>query len=218
MSNEDLSRRDALTGGAAALAGVSVAMAVTAAPRDAEAQNAADAMALNGLLAAEYNAIAAYTAALPMLAMDPMYAAAAAVGTHFKEQHTQHAAKLVPLVMAAGGTPVTAPLGFQPPAGFNVTPANILKLACNAEKHAAISYTNALKTISSKTFATVVAAIGGVETQHFIVLYLLVKGIVTPGAMAGTMINEIVPKSFVAAPDAPGDSLSSQSDIPFSTM
>lgn len=212
MSNEDLSRRDALTGGTAVIAAVGAAMAVSAVTRDAEAQNAADAMALNGLLRAEYEAIAAYNTAIPLLT-DPTAAAAAAVATHFKDQHVAHAQKLVPLVTAAGGTPVAqATVFFMPPAGFTGTLPNILKLATNKEKAAAIAYAEALKTISSKTAAEVVAAIGGVETQHFIVLYLLTLGVVQPGAMA-SMVDQIVPKAFVSIIGSTGEGLDSVQDF-----
>lgn len=217
MSTEDLSRRDALTGGAVALAGVSVAMAVTAAPRDAEAQNAADVMALNVVLAKKYELIAAYTAALPMLMMDANFAAAARVGARFKTQHEAHAAQLATLVRAAMGTPATPPLGFQPPAGFVVTNLNIVKLAANKERELAVAGANALKTIAAKTSAAMVSAIAGCDTQHFILLSLLANGLVTAAVADDMAAAEVVPRAFVSAPGMPDVSLGSLQDLSFMT-
>jgi bacterioferritin (cytochrome b1) len=207
MSNEDLSRREALGGGAAAvLAGVGAALAVSAVGRDAAAQGAGDVGVLNTLLRAEYDAIRTYEAASGSLGMpdmmDPDRAlgpAAALVAGHYVAQHRDHATRLRNMIMSMQGTPVDqSTILFMPPAGFRLTVRNILRLACNKEKGAAIAYTNALKTLSSAASAELVAAIGAVETQHFIVLYLLLKGAAGPGMMAATMISEICPRSVVA--------------------
>lgn len=224
MSNDDLSRRDALTSGAAAaLVGVGAALAVSAVTRDAHAQNAADATALNGLLRAEYEAIRAYDTAIGYLMSPPMTdpgaslgPAAAAVANRFRAQHRDHATALIPLVTAAGGTPVNeSTVLFTPPAGLSLSVSNLIRLAANKEKAAAIAYTNALRTLSTQGAAEVVAAIGGVETQHFIVLYLLAKGIAQPGMNAATMTNAIVPSSFVSIEANPAASLDSVADLAF---
>lgn len=224
MSNDDLSRRDALTrGAAAALAGIGTALAVSTITRDAHAQNAADVTALNGLLRAEYEAIRAYDTAYGYLMNAPMTdpgaaqgPAAAAVVNRFRAQHRDHAGALAPLVTAAGGTPVNeATVLFTPPAGFSLSVSNFIKLAANKERAASIAYTNALRTISSQSAAEVVAAIGGNETQHFIVLYLLAKGIAQPGMNAATMIDAISPKSFVSIEANPAGSLDSVADLAF---
>jgi len=213
MSNEDLSRRDALGGGAAALlAGVGAALAVSAAGREAEAQGAGDAAVLNTLLRAEYDAIRTYEAASGSLGMpdmaDPDRAlgpAAALIAGHYLAQHRDHATRLRDMIMSMQGTPVDqSTILFMAPAGFRLTVRNILRLACNKEKGAAIAYMNSLKTLSSQAAAELAAAIGGVETQHFIVIYLLLKGAAGPGMMAASMISEVSPRAIVGVT---GDSM-----------
>lgn len=207
MSNDDLSRRDALGGGAAALlAGVGAALAVSAAGRPAEAQGAGDVMVLNALLRAEIDAQRAYDAGIGALMSpemtDPdrtLAPAAALVGAHFRSQHADHAGRLRNLIMSLQGTPVDATtVIFTPPAGFRLTVRNIIRLACNKEKAAAIAYVDALKQLTNVTAAELAAAIGGVEAQHFIVLYLLLKGVAQPGPMAAMMTSEITPRAVVA--------------------
>lgn len=206
MSNEELSRRGALGGGAALLAGVGAALAVSAISRDAEAQSTNDVQVLNALLRAEYEAQQAYDLAVgyfgsPDMA-DPgrsLGPAAALVAMHYRSQHADHGMRLSRLITSLQGTPVSSSaVVFTPPAGFTRTVQNFLRLAANKEKGAAVAYTNALKSLASDTAAELVAAIGGVEAQHFIVLYLLLKGVATPGPAAATMASEISPRPVVA--------------------
>lgn len=213
MSNDDLSRRDALNGGAAALAlGVGAALAVTALPRDAQAQSAADVMKLNALLTAEYDAILTYTAAIGYLGApdmgDPARAAAPAVlqvATAIRADHTAHAEKLQGIIMnTLQGTPVSRGSVVTPtlPPRFTLTVGNILKLGSNKEKAAAVVYMETLKTVSNATAAELTAAIGGIESMHFIVLFLAAKGIVAPNAMIDMMmLRDLAPRSFVALAD-----------------
>jgi hypothetical protein len=199
---DQVSRRGVLAGGAVAVAGVALGTALN--PATAHAQPMGDVGILNALLAAEYNAIKAYDAGAGILmappAMDPLVAVAPvalAVALRFQSQHREHAAKLASMITAMGGTPVAeASVMFTAPAGFRASVANVLKLAANAEKGAAISYASVQKNLTSQTSAEVVAAIGGVETQHFITLYLLANGVVVPGMMA--MVTDIVPQAFVS--------------------
>lgn len=224
MSNDELSRRETLSGGAALLAGVGAALAVSAVTRDAEAQSAADVMVLNALLRAEYEAQQAYDSAIGYFgspAMDDsgraLAAAAGLVATHYRSQHVDHGTRLASLIMNLQGTPISqSTVIFTPPTamGFTRTVRNYLRLACNAEKAAAIAYTNALKSLTNVTAAELAAAIGGVETQHFIVLYLLLKGVATPGMAAATMASELSPRSFVAITGETTD-LSSVPDFAF---
>ncbi len=206
MSNDDLSRRGALSGGAALLAGVGAALAVSAMGREAEAQSAADVAVLNALLRAEYEAQQAYDLAIGYFgspAMDDparsLAPAAGLVATLYRGQHADHGMRLARLITSFQGTPVSqSSVVFSPPAGFTRTVQNFLRLACNKEKAAAIAYTNALKTLSNATAAELAAAIGGVEAQHFIVIYLLLKNVATPGMAAAMMSSEIAPRSVVA--------------------
>ena len=227
MSNDDLSRRDTLSGGAALLAGVGAALAVSAVTREAQAQSAADVMVLNALLRAEYEAQQAYDSAIGYFgspAMDDAGRALAApaglVAMHFRSQHADHGQRLARLIMSLQGTPISqSSVVWTPPTamGFTRTVQNYLRLACNAEKGAAIAYTNALKSLSNATAAELAAAIGGVETQHFIVIYLLLKGVAAPGMAAATMISEITPRSVVAINGETTD-LSSVTDFTYAAM
>ena len=54
MPDEPVSRRGALAGGAAALAGAAAALAVSTVTREAHADNASDAAALNTVLTTAY--------------------------------------------------------------------------------------------------------------------------------------------------------------------
>lgn len=215
---EGRSRRDLLVGGAAVAAGLAVATAAG----NAEAQTG-DVATLNALLTAEYQAIAAYNVGIGVLSSPPTGdpaasagPAAAAIATHFKSQHQDHATKLAALITSLQGTPVAqATVLFTAPMGFSATVTNVLKLATNLEKGAAIAYINALKTISAQTNAQVIAAIGGTETQHFIVLYLVASGLVAPGMGAAMMANDIVPESFVTAVGAGTTGLDSVPNFTF---
>lgn len=224
MSNEELSRRETLSGGAALLAGVGAALAVSAVTRDAEAQSAADVMTLNALLRSEYEAQQAYDSAIGYFGSpasdDParsMAPAALLVAMHYRSQHADHGTRLASLITSLQGTPISqSSVIFTPPTsmGFTRTVMNYLRLACNAEKSAAISYTNALKSLSNLTAAEMAAAIGGVETQHFIVIYLLLKGVATAGMNAAMMASQICPRSVVAITGETND-LSSVPDFSY---
>ncbi len=206
MSNDEVTRRDALGNGAAAVLAGAAALAVSAVGGEAHAQSAADVAILNTLLRAEIEAQRAYEAATSTLmmpdSMDPDRAAgpaAAAIAGHFRSQHVEHAMRLRAMIMSAQGTPVDATtILFTPPMGFRLTVKNILRLACNKERAAAIAYVDAIKRLSSQSAAELAAAIGGVETQHFVVLYLLLRGVVTPGMMIAAAVSDVSPRAFVA--------------------
>ncbi len=212
------SRRDLLVGGVAVAAGLAVATAAG----NANAQTG-DAAILNGLLAAEYQAIKAYDAGAGILMHPPagdVAAAAApvalAIALHFQSQHRDHSVKLSALITSLNGTPVSeASVNFIPPMGFMGTVTNVIKLATNAEKGAAVAYMNALKNITSQTAANVVAAIGGGETQHFIVLFLVANGVVAPNMMTAMMASDIVLQSFVTTVGAGTTGLDSVPDFTF---
>jgi hypothetical protein len=198
MSNEDLSRRSALGGGAAALlTGIGAALAVTAVGRDASAQNAGDVTALNGLLEAEYKAQQAYDLARGYFMMpagdDPLRSlgpSAALFAARFRAQHTDHATRLVNLIRNFQGTPISeSAVVFTPPPGFSRTVRNFLRAACNLEKAAAVAYVDALKRLSNTNAAELAAGVGGVATQRFTVIYLLLKGAVVPGTVMFSEAN-----------------------------
>jgi hypothetical protein len=224
MSNEqeDLSRRLMLRG--SALAGLSaVVQACSSNPpvtpvdggRDVGTDtvtqpdggsSTADIAVLNALLAAEYNAIKAYDAGAGILmappAMDPRAGVAPLllqVAMRFQTQHRDHAAQLVAAITAAGGTPVAeASVMFTAPTGFTPSVVNVLKLACNAEKAASIAYNGAVGGMSDAGRRFLAATIEGDETQHYIVLYMLLKQAVSAGPGLLTMLSAVVPASFVS--------------------
>jgi hypothetical protein len=220
MSDEHVSRRRALTGGAAAIAGVTAALAVSSVARPALADNASDAVALNAVLTKAYEIVAVYDGAIGFLTdamANPSGAVPGALLTHFRQQHRDEAARLATQIMALGGTPVTSGSVNPPanPAGFMRTNDNYLKYAANLERAAAVAHVARLNAIGSKDAAELVAAIVGTLTQHWTVLYLLARGIAGPGAMAAGMITEIVPRAFVSIEAAPAVSLTSVPDLTF---
>lgn len=200
--SEEQTRRDALRGAFAFAASMGAAMAATMArPREAHAQSG-DAAQLISLQRAEYDAIVTYSTAESALAsdMDPMAPTVRAVAAYIRSQHEAHANALGAAITGLGGMPVDrTTIFFMPPTGFRATLSNIIKLAVNKEKAAAIAYAEAVRNIGTGANAQIAAAIGGVETQHFIVLYLLAKNVVSPGPQAMTMLNQLCPQSFVAS-------------------
>ncbi len=179
---------------------------------------------LNALLTAEYEAIKAYEAGRMILMTPPMgdpQASSSApllvVATNWQNQHRAHAMQLASTITGIGGTPVSeASVMFTPPTGFSASVANVLKLACNKERAAAIAYNRAVKALKSTNSRFLAGTIEGDETQHFIVLYALLKGVVQadPAGLI-TNINEVVPKPFVAQVGADMNSLQSIADFTY---
>lgn len=220
-TNKFLSRR-ALLGGAAVTGS---ALALEACGDDVgPAVPNPDIPPLNNLLAAEYGAIAAYTAGIPILEMpptgDPLAANGPALGViarAWQAQHREHAAQLAATVTSIGGTPVAeSSITFTAPMGFTPSVRNVMVLACNAEKAASIAYNQAVKTMSSASSRYIAGNIEGAETQHFVILYTLLKQVVAPNpASLISMINEIAPKAFVASVGTATNGLSSIADFTY---
>jgi hypothetical protein len=165
-----------------------------------------DAAALNALLGVEYAAIVAYADAAPYLKKpdktDPGVALAPVVLTiaeHFSSEHEDHAAALVTAVKAVGGTPIKASsVKFTLPKKFTASVANILKLAANAERRAAVVYNQTIADLSAATNRVLAAAISGDEAQHFAVLSALIQGLVSPGSnLDVSTADDVVPTSFL---------------------
>ncbi|MDO9017912.1 MAG: ferritin-like domain-containing protein [Deltaproteobacteria bacterium] len=220
-TNKSLSRR-ALLGGVAVTGS---ALALEACGDDAPPVTAnPDIGPLNNLLAAEYGAIVAYNAGIPILEMppvgDPLAAngpALSVIATAWRAQHREHAAQLVTAITAIGGTPVAeSTITFTAPMGFTPSVRNVMVLACNAEKAAAIAYNQSVKTMNSASSRYIAGNIEGAETQHFVILYTLLKQVVAPNpTMLITMINEVAPKSFVASVGGMTNGLSSIADFTY---
>jgi len=164
-----------------------------------------DVDALNGLLAVEYLGIDAYTAGAGILKSppsgDPLASLAPTllqVAVHFQQQHKDHATALQAAITAAGGKPAaSSSVSFQLPTGFKPSITNVLKLAANAEKGAALGYAQVVSTMSAVNDRFLATAISGDESQHFIVLYVILKGIAQPGMNLASMTDAIVQTSFV---------------------
>lgn len=160
---------------------------------------------LNALLAAEYAAVIAYDAGAEILmsppAGDPLGSLAPgllAVAGRFQAQHRDHAVELARAVGALGGTPIAeSSVNFVPPAGFTPSVENVLKLAANAEKAAAIAYDSSVAVLAEPQNRFVASAIEGDETQHYVVLAALVRGLATPGESFAA--PPVVPTSFVSS-------------------
>jgi hypothetical protein len=220
-TNNSLSRR-ALLGGAAVTGS---ALALEACGGDVAPVVAnPDIPPLNNLLAAEYGAIAAYTAGIPILEMpptgDPLAANGPALGViarAWQAQHREHAAQLAATVTSIGGTPVAeSSITFNAPMGFTPSVRNVMVLACNAEKAASIAYNQAVKTMTSASSRYIAGNIEGAETQHFVILYTLLKQVVAPNpASLISMINEIAPKAFVVSVGTATNGLSSIADFTY---
>jgi hypothetical protein len=218
MLNSPLNRRQMLVRAAAAAAGLSLAVSLTVATRKAQAVVAPepdaeqDNVTLNALLAAEYDAIATYTAGAGIIATDVVTPQATRdvvtdVAVHFRSQHEQHAAALAKMIEDNGGTPVVDTGVPRLPTSFPAATAGtteVMMLAADKEKQAAVAYAGVMKAISTQAAAKLVASIGAIETQHFVVLYLLVEGLI--GANEGTAMNPtlVVPAAFVLDVGAAG--------------
>lgn len=183
---------------------------------------ASDAMSLNALRAAELGAIKAYDAGAMIIngagSTDPLFAGKAvylAVAGRFQQQHRDHAAALGAMITAMGGTPIPDEAGaFTPPMGFTPSIANVLKLACNAEKGAAVAYAQTQIALNTANGRFLAGSINGDETQHFIVLYVLLKGLAEPGTNI-SMVEQVVPKSFVSNLDGMMNGLQTQADFTY---
>jgi hypothetical protein len=202
MTQQGLTRREALVRAAATAAGIGLLATVSLKARLAHAKidptpdPAADVVVLNALLNAEYDAIATYTAGAGILTNDANKAGsevAVLVATHFLAQHQQHRDALKGLITKLGGTPAEDNPTPTLPASFTAiaepTTVDVLKLAAD----------KVVGSLSTQTAAGLAASIGGVETQHFVVLYLLALGLVAPGAIIKTSAeaNLVVPGDFM---------------------
>ena len=178
-----LSRRNAVLTTAAGL-GMAAVMLKSGTAR---AQVADDLAVLKALIRAERNAIKTYEAGAGVidaaLIADPLYTyrgIVKAIALHFRGQHVDHEAKLVKYLTTQGGTDDVGAGVAQIPTDFVPNIKNVVDLATNAERAAAIAYTDVQKSINRAENAELAAAIGADETMHFVVLQLVARGFVVP--------------------------------------
>jgi rubrerythrin len=210
MPSNELSRRQLFVRSAAAAAGLSLSMSMLSRARVARAEvnptpnPGADNALLNALLGAEHDAIATYTAGAGIIAADSATPqgtrdTVTKVAVHFQDQHKQHAAALRALITASGGTPVADAGKANLPGSFPSAPntTDVIKLAADKEKAAAFTYADVVSKLSTQAAAKLATAIGGVESQHFVVLYLLAEGLISATDKTNTDANLVVPADFV---------------------
>lgn len=183
---------------------------------------ASDTSGLNELLALEYTLVAAYDALAPALqspaASDPLAPAAApllAIALRWRQHHLDYAAALSAAITATGGTPVSqASVTYTLPDEYQPIVESVLKVACNAEKSAAIAQTHHVAQFAYAPHRYLAGSIAGGETQHFIALYALLRGSAQPGPALAAMVSQVVPKAFVSDVVG-GDGLQSVPDLAF---
>ncbi|MGQ0506782.1 MAG: ferritin-like domain-containing protein [Myxococcaceae bacterium] len=229
MKNEFVSRRMAVLGAGRAL-GVGLAAGALSLSVRAQAQSSADEIGvLKALLTAERNAIKTYEAGKGVLdaasVSDGLYAfkgLITAIALHFRQQHLDHAAKIVEYITAQGGADDVGAGVAQIPSNFVGNIKNVVDLATNAEKAAAIAYTNVQKQLTVPDNSVLASAIGAVETQHFVVLQLVARGFVVPPSAAqgqsetalAATAAKIAPSSFVVSVKG-SPSLADEQALPF---
>lgn len=214
MKTRDLSRREVLVRAALGVASLNVTAALTAYSRNARGDDdsgTGDVEHLNAVLAAEYEAVATYTAGAPLLTADSTMTKAArdalaAIAAQFQAHHVEHAAALKKLIQAKGGTARADSGKPNLPPSFPAAAKglDVLKLAADREKHAAIAYAQALAKVSDATAAKLAASIGGVESQHFAVLYAFAEGLIEVNDATLANAALLAPAPFVLDPGTAG--------------
>lgn len=206
MNRGDISRRTLMQG---AGAGAAMAMLAACGTANEVVNGANDVATLNALLTAEYQAIAAYTAGAGILAapaasdLQGIAPVVLGIAGNWLRHHSEHAEVLIDAINAAKGVAVKKEdVTFTAPAGLlaKQTVENVMILACNAERDAAVAYNGAVKALSVQSNRYLAASVGGDEAQHFVVLYVLLKGRVKPtAALTETVAKSgvVVPKSFL---------------------
>jgi len=163
-----VSRRHALAAagaaGAAALGGCSTKAMPSNVPLTKRTPGAAtDVGFLTGLLGHERYAIAAYTAAIPLLS-----APAARAGKQFLAQELAHATELEGLIEQAGGEPPKPPADYV--LGIPGDERQLLELLHEAERAQLESYLNAIRWLTPPRIRGALAAIVSNDAQHVAVL------------------------------------------------
>lgn len=175
---------------------------------------AREASALNALLAAEYLLLDAYTQGARILtdARDApsrpqeerdFAALTLTLAAAFQQDHEAHAALLATTVTNLGGNAVREDEArFTPPPGFRPSVGNVLKLAANEERRAAIALNRVLKGLQTQAHRFILASIAGVDTQHFMVLKALIEALVDVTPALDTA--RVVPQPFVSSTESLG--------------
>lgn len=221
MKTRTLNRRTVLQGAATVGAAAVVTQACSPMSGGNDAGVNPDIALVNALLAAEYKAIDAYTQGAAVLQQDTsaLGQLVLAVAVEFQRDHKDHAALLVKTVDGLGGTPVNeADHKFTLPSGFVANTTNVMKLACNEERRAAVAYNGVIKSLKDKTNRFISAAIQGDETMHYVVLAALIEGLAVPtAALTTSAADKVVPQAYASSTLSQGGSAGLEAETELAT-
>src|SRR3954451_17162763 len=170
MFEFDVARRRFLGVSGVALSGSAIALlagrdVLAAAEKSANPAN--DVAILNSALAAELEAIAAYSVGAGSgLLKGPVLALA----TTFQGHHKQHADVLAGAVGRLGGKAATAKAKYDFPVDTLKTQNDVLRFAAGLEKGAVSAYLGAVPLFKDRELAKAAASILGDEAMHWAVL------------------------------------------------
>ncbi len=114
---------------------------------------------LNAVLGVEYYAIAAYTAATPLLS-----GAAARVARQFLGQEVLHADRLINLIQKAGGSPQRSQASYD--LGHPQSSREIMKLLLGAEQRQLRAYVQAVPHLTTGSLRSTMASILAAQARH----------------------------------------------------
>ncbi|MCP3099152.1 ferritin-like domain-containing protein [Myxococcus sp. K15C18031901] len=188
-----------------------------------------DRAVLRALLTTERDTLKTYDVVLAAIdavsSTDPLFlfqGVLKATALHFRDHHREHATLVVRYLTQQGGTDDVGEGQAHIPAGFVPSLQNVIDLATNAEKDAALAHGEAQKTLTEGGNAGLASAISATESQHFVLLDLVARGFVLPPAATAhqpadalaASTARLVPRAFVVTQgDSPG--LEDERDLPF---
>jgi rubrerythrin len=175
------SRRSFVVRSGALLSGAAIALLAgreTLAARTAPGGEA-DVRVLNGALAAELEAIAAYQLGIDSKLLQPPVRSLAQT---FQGHHREHADVLAKTVAKLGGAPANAKAKYVFPAESLATQADVLRFAAKLEQGAVSAYLGAVPVFGDRELARAAASILGDEAMHWAVLRQALGEVPVPSA------------------------------------
>jgi hypothetical protein len=171
FGNVLVARRTFLSVGGAGLSGAAVALLAgreaLAAASDKAANPVNDVAILNTALAAELEAIAAYSVGA---GSGLLKGAVLQLATTFQGHHKQHADVLASTVTKLGGQAATAKAQYSFPVETLKTQNDVLRFAAGLEKGAVSAYLGAVPLFKDRELSKAAASILGDEAMHWAVL------------------------------------------------
>jgi hypothetical protein len=165
------SRRTFLTGSALGLSGAAVALLggrdALAAAQDKSDGGAGDVAILNAAIAAEHQAIAAYSVGA---GSGLLKGSVLTLATTFQGHHKQHVDVLSGVVTKLGGKPAAAQPNYSFPVETLKTQNDVLRFAATLEKGAVSAYLGAVPKFKDRELSKAAASILGDEAMHWAVL------------------------------------------------